>query len=325
MLIDFVDGGVGRAQFNHLGADLGNKAAIAGAATGGQLGLQAGFGTDGSLRGFHQITGRGQERLAREAPGQVVFERVPVEYGLDALLEGLGRVLGAVAEVEVNHHLAGNHIRCARAAVDVADLPAGGGKEGIALVPFHGRQLGQRRHRLVDGVARQLGVGNVALHAFDGQAATEGATAPIFDHVPRLLDGGGLAHNAPVHALAARAERLADDFGAVMAGAFFIAGQQKGKVQRGAGVGGQKVFHRHNESSDGGFHIAGAAPKQLAIVVGGGEWRAAPLLHRAGGHHIGVARKNQGFGMRQAGAAHGPQVVHVKVIGAAVHAFALKA
>ncbi len=92
VLIDFVDGGVGRAQFNHLGADLGNKAAIAGAATGRQLGLQAGFGADGGLRGFHQITGRGQERLAREAPGQVVLERAPVEYGLDALLEGLGRV-----------------------------------------------------------------------------------------------------------------------------------------------------------------------------------------------------------------------------------------
>ena len=49
MLVDLVDRGVGRAAFDDLRADLGDEAAVAGAAGGGQLGLNAGLGADGRL------------------------------------------------------------------------------------------------------------------------------------------------------------------------------------------------------------------------------------------------------------------------------------
>src|SRR5256885_4799729 len=48
VLVDLVDAGVGRAHLHDLAADLGDEAAVAGAARGGQLGLQAGLGADRS-------------------------------------------------------------------------------------------------------------------------------------------------------------------------------------------------------------------------------------------------------------------------------------
>ena len=60
-LVDFVDGGVGWAKFNDLWADLCDEATIAGAASGGQLGVKAGFIANGALYSAYQITGRGEE------------------------------------------------------------------------------------------------------------------------------------------------------------------------------------------------------------------------------------------------------------------------
>jgi hypothetical protein len=54
MLIDFVNGGVGGAQFDDLGADLGDEAAVAGAACGGQFGGDAGFAFYGIADGVDE-------------------------------------------------------------------------------------------------------------------------------------------------------------------------------------------------------------------------------------------------------------------------------
>jgi hypothetical protein len=62
---------------------------------------------------------------------------------MHALLQGVGAGLGAEAEIEVDHHMAGNDVAGARAAMDIADLPAGGREEGIAAVPDRGRELGE--------------------------------------------------------------------------------------------------------------------------------------------------------------------------------------
>ena len=53
MFIDLVDAGVGWAELNDLWADLRDKAAITGAAAGGEFGFQPGFVADGLLRGGH--------------------------------------------------------------------------------------------------------------------------------------------------------------------------------------------------------------------------------------------------------------------------------
>ena len=177
--------------------------------------------------------------------------------------------------------------------MDIADLPAGGLKEVVAFVPDGGGEFRQRGQRLMNGVARKLRVGDMALHAVDGELAAHGAAAAVFDHVACAFDGGGLAHNAPVQALAALFEGFDDDLGAINRRAFFIAGQQKGDVESGFGRDLQKLFDSHDKGGDRGFHITGAAPVEFAVAVRGHKRRAGPFLERAGRHHIGVTCKNQ--------------------------------
>ena len=133
----------------------------------------------------------------------------------------------------------------------------------------------------------------MGLRASYGELAAHGAAAAVLDHVARALDGGGLAHNAPVQALAALAQLFDHDLGAVNGRAFFVAGQQQGNVESGRGRGLQKFFQRHDEGGDGGFHIAGTTAVELAVAVHGHKGRAAPLLERAGWHHIGVTGEDE--------------------------------
>jgi hypothetical protein len=154
-------------------------------------------------------------------------------------LQSVWRRLGAEAEIEVDHHAAGDHVARAGAAVDVAHLPAGGWEEGIALVPDGGGQFGQRRRHEVDRVARQVWVGNVALDALDRELAAHGAAAAVLDHVASAFDRGGLADDAPVQPLAACFQSVADNDRAVVGWPFLVTGEQKGDVDRWCGVGGR--------------------------------------------------------------------------------------
>ena len=177
----------------------------------------------------------------------------------------------------------------------VADLPGGGREKVVALVPLHRHQLGQRRGQGVDGVFGEMGVGDVALDAFDDQFAAERATPPVFNHVTRALHRGGFTNDAVVQHLAAFLQGLADDHRAVVGRAFLVAGKQQGDGELGVGVGGQQFFHRHHKGGDRGLHVTRAAPIQTAIAVGGSERVAVPLVERARGHHIGVTDKNEGL------------------------------
>jgi hypothetical protein len=105
------------------------------------------------------------------------------EHSLQALLQAFGRGFGAEAEVEVHHQFARNDIGGAGAAVDVGHLPAGGREKRIAFVPFGGHQFGQRRREQVNRVFGQVRVGDVALHALDGELAAHGAAPAVLDHV----------------------------------------------------------------------------------------------------------------------------------------------
>ena len=177
------------------------------------------------LHGDHQFTGGGEEGLAAQCPLQFVFELVAVKHGMHPLFQAFGGGFGAEAEVEVDGHVAGDDVACARAAVDIAHLPAGGLEEGVAFIPAHGGKLCKRRYRLVDGVQCEVGIGYVALDAAHGELAAERAAAPVLDHVPRFMHSSGLAHDAVVQPLALRAQLLDDHLGAVHRGAFFVAGE----------------------------------------------------------------------------------------------------
>ena len=278
-----------------LRAHLGDEAAVAGAARGGELGGEPCFGLDGLLNRVHQFARRGQEGLAAQCPVQRVLQAMPVEYRLHALLQALGRGFGGKAEIEVHHHIARDHIGGTRAAVHVADLPAGGREKRIALVPHGSGQLGQGGQGLVNGIARQLRVGNVPLDAAHGEPAAERAAPAVLDHVAGLFDRGGHAHDAVVDPLAPRAQLFDHHLGAIHRRAFFIAGQQERQRDPGLGRGRQEFLDRHDKGRDRGFHVAGAAAVELAILVGGHERIAAPLGHRAGGNHVGMACKDYCF------------------------------
>ncbi len=98
---------------------------------------------------------------------------------------------------------------------------------GVARVPVGGGEFGQRRGQHVHGVARQVWVGDVALHALHGELAAERAAAAVFDGVAGLPLGRGLAHDAPVEPLATALQLVADHHGAVVGWAFFVGGEQK--------------------------------------------------------------------------------------------------
>ena len=106
----------------------------------------------------------------------------------------------------------------------VRHLPAGGLKKCIALVPLGSHQLAQRRRKQVNRVFGQMRVGDVALNTFDAELAAERAAAAVFDHVAKLVDRGGLTHDAVIELFTTRLELVADHQRAVFGRAFFVAG-----------------------------------------------------------------------------------------------------
>jgi hypothetical protein len=125
--------------------------------------------------------------------------------------------------------------------------------------------------------------------------------------------------DAVVEALPARGQRVADHHRAVDGGALLVAGEQQGQREPRVGPQGQEVLDGDHEGGQRGLHVAGAAAVEPAIAVGGREGMAVPLFQRTGGHDVGMAGEDQrarGLGARAAGA-HGPQVGHAEVGGAA--------
>ncbi len=72
-------------------------------------------------------------------------------------------------------------------------------------------------------------------------------------------------------------------------------------------VGGDKVFHRHQHSGDGAFHIRRAAAVEQVAVFGGHERIKPPFAGVSGGHHVGVPGEHQ---QRAIAAAPRPEVTH---------------
>jgi hypothetical protein len=127
--------------------------------------VHAGFGADGGLHRVHQVARRGEEGQAAQRPVQVVVQPMAVQHGVHALLQAFGRGFGAEPEVEVDHHAPGMTLLAPVPPWMLLICQLVGGKKALPLVPLGGHQFGQRRRGLVDGVAGQLRVGDVALDA----------------------------------------------------------------------------------------------------------------------------------------------------------------
>jgi hypothetical protein len=98
--------------------------------------------------GVEQLAGRGQEGQAGQVPVELVVQLVRVEDRVDALLDGLGRLLGGEAQIEDRRQRVRDDVVGAGAGVEVGDLQAGGRKVLVARVPLlgdQGRQAGAAR------------------------------------------------------------------------------------------------------------------------------------------------------------------------------------
>ena len=118
--------------------------------------------------------------------------------------------LPARVEAEVEHDLADRRgsrcwRRCRHGCCDIWKLDGGNRacRPRIALVPLPRAQLGQRRHGLVDRIARLLRIGHVALDARTVSVRRQRAATADAQQVAQLFLRRRLAGDALVDALAA--------------------------------------------------------------------------------------------------------------------------
>ncbi len=71
------------------------------------------------------------------------------------------------------------------------------GEVGVALIPHGGGEFRQRWRGFVNGVVRQMGIGDMALHPAHQQIAGDGAATAVLHHISDHGSGGGLADDAP--------------------------------------------------------------------------------------------------------------------------------
>ena len=158
------------------------------------------------------------------------------------------------------------------------------------------------------GVLGQLGIGHVPLHTMHRQAPTEGSPSADFDGVADRGFAGGLAHHAPVYALAPRGERLDHALGPIDRGAFLIAGDEIGDRAFVTGMGADELLRRREHRGESALHIGRATAVKDSIADGRHERVRTPFLERPGRHHIRMSGEAQ---HRSAAPVPGPEVLDI--------------
>ena len=158
----------------------------------------------------------------------------------------------------------------------------------------------------MDGVGHALRVGDMALGPGHPERGAQRAAPPHLDDIAQPFLAAGLADEAPVDALAARAEDLDHPPRAVDGRAFLIARQEKRQRSARLGVGGEKPLRCRDHGREPAFHIRRPAAIEASVADLGHEGVAVPGGQGTRGNHIGVARQHQERAFRPA---PGPQVV----------------
>ena len=152
------------------------------------------------------------------------MRRIPSTVCFEPLL-GLHR---RVAQIEARLQLARDDVRRAGARVEVRHLEGGRLEVLGALIPHAAGELGQRRGQGMDRVLRQLRIGDVALHAVNGEPPAEGAAAADLDVSPmRARWMARPTTHQSMRSPRAR-ERFHHALGAVHRRPFLVTGDQEG-------------------------------------------------------------------------------------------------
>ena len=157
----------------------------------------------------------------------------------------------------------------------------------------------------MNGVTRQVRVGDVALHALDGEVAGERTTAAVLDHVATAMNRGGFTDDGVLDGFATCLKGIDHNGSAVVGGAFFIRGQQEGDGTGMVRVLGDELFDRHHKGSQRAFHVGSATAIEFAVAFRGLEGGRCPGVEVAGRHHVRVAGQHHEW---RGGAASRPEI-----------------
>ena len=215
---------------------------------------------------------------------------------------------GRVAEVEQRLGVPGNDVVRPGPGGDVRHLEAGWREVLAAFVPHGVGQLRQQPCHIVDRIAGEMGVGDVALDAPDRDGSAQRPAPPDLHGVAEPVGARRLADQAPVDALAAPAEGLHDPADPVHRRSLLVAGdeQRDGAVVLRVPV--DEALEGGDHGCDASLHVGGAASVEAPVAERRLERRAAPLFEGTGRHHVGMSQQHQ---QRTVGPAPGPEIVHV--------------
>jgi hypothetical protein len=140
----------------------------------------------------------------------------------------------------------------------------------------------------MDGVACELRIGDMTLHATHSQIAGERPAAATAAAIAEPLARRWLADQAGIDLLPVGTEMFGDLADAVDRFGLLVTGQQQPDRTGMPRLPAHKSFERDDHRRDAAFHVGTAAPEQLAVadsrLMG---WRR-PGPYRAGRHHVGV-------------------------------------
>ena len=172
--------------------------------------------------------------------------------------------------------------------MNVRTLPRGRRKEFVTFVPAHRSELRQRGCHGVNRVARELGIGDMALDTLDRQRCRQRAAPTVLDHVAQAVDRGGLADHAEIDGLSGGRELLDDFDGAVDRRALLVGRDQQRDGAGCRGMVGDEALDCGHECRERRFHIGGAAAVQPAVALGRHERFGLPSVAWTCRHNVGV-------------------------------------
>ena len=138
MLVNLMNTGIYRPQFNQLACNGFDETTVGSTAAGGKLGVDAAYLGNRRLRHLSKFARFGEKGLAGKRPLQIVVQTVFVEDFMYPLFQAAVGRFGGKTEVEFHVQAARNHVGGAGTALDIGNLETGGREIGVALIPFGG-------------------------------------------------------------------------------------------------------------------------------------------------------------------------------------------